>query len=574
MAAEANIDHIAGKMRKSILGVLLVTVLLATAATFFGAQRYFERLELQTASVRLVLYLRSLNEALLQHQHLPFILAQDPRYSDELDPSSVDPKTNGRLRSLAEQANLEAIYLMDSSGLVLAASNSDELHTFLGQNYGFRPYFQDALQGQRSDYFAIGATSGRPGYFVAEPVIFANGTHKGVAAIKLDVSKLQRSWESSKETVIAINKDGIVVLASNPKWLYRPINQLGPDERNAILESRQFGALTLEPLDWSEIDPNRVTLDGNDFLIASGTADWREWTVLYLQPEKAILRKTLLATAIFGSIITCLVGFATFLRSRRIEVALAASELRSGELTEANERLELAQAELARSGKLAALGHLAASVTHELGQPISAFRNHLTAAEIGNEISSPKTLANLNNLVNRMESITGQFRYFARARADEKTDVKLLTILEEAEGLLKTEIQTAGITVTRGNPFPQIEVNARQVQLEQAFTNLFKNAIHAVANVAAPQIAINVTQDEKNVMISVADNGPGLASATLADLQEPFFSTKPSGVGMGLGLAITTEIIKDHGGTLALGNPEIGAEFVVTLPLSRSGDAA
>ena len=66
--------------------------------------------------------------------------------------------------------------------------------------------------------------------------------------------------------------------------------------------------------------------------------------------------------------------------------------------------------------------------------------------------------------------------------------------------------------------------------------------------------------------IEVADNGHGLADADLTDLQEPFFSTKPSGVGMGLGLAIATEIIKDHGGTLTLGDASEGATFVVSLP--------
>jgi two-component system C4-dicarboxylate transport sensor histidine kinase DctB len=55
-------------------------------------------------------------------------------------------------------------------------------------------------------------------------------------------------------------------------------------------------------------------------------------------------------------------------------------------------------------------------------------------------------------------------------------------------------------------------------------------------------------------------------------MQEPFFSTKPSGVGMGLGLAITTEIIKDHGGSLTIGSVEKGAEFIVTLPLANNGD--
>jgi len=343
------------------------------------------------------------------------------------------------------------------------------------------------------------------------------------------VSELQRSWESDSETVVAINEDNIVVLASNPDWLYRPVNDLDPTSRDLILESRQFGNETLKPLNWERYGDNRVAFGGTNYLLASRSSDWRNWTVHYLQPESIILRQTLLATAVFGSIITFLLGFATFLRSRRIEIAYTASERRRTELVEANQRLEEAQVELARSGKLAALGHLAASVTHELGQPISAFRNHLAAAEIGNEITSPKTAQNLNKLVDRMEAITRQFKFFARGREDKKTNVSLANVLQEVENLLKADIEAA----------------------EQALINLVNNAIHAVGNTDTPKITINIITKSDIVEIHVTDNGLGLANATLTDLQEPFFSTKPSGVGMGLGLAIATEIIKDHGGDLA-----------------------
>ncbi|MEH6836406.1 MULTISPECIES: sensor histidine kinase [Falsihalocynthiibacter] len=571
MPTEIDIERAPRRMRKRVLGVLLFTVLLATAATFFGAQHYFERLEGETAMNRMALYQRALNETLRQHQHLPFVLASDPRYAQALQPNFVTPETNERLQRLASEAKLEAIYLMDATGRVVATSNADKPHSFLGQNYGFRPYFQSALQGERSDYFAIGATSGRPGYFVAEPVSFASNTQKGVIAIKLDVSELQRSWESDSETVVAINEDNIVVLASNPDWLYRPVSTLDSKVRMAILESRQFGNEQLQSLDWMPIGTDRVRLEGTDYLLASGTSEWRNWTVHYLHPQSIILRETLLTTAFFGSIITFLLGFATFLRSRRIELAYAASERRRTELIETNRRLEHAQTELARNAKLAALGHLAASVTHELGQPISAFRNHLAAAEIGNEITSPQTAANLNKLVDRMEAVTAQFKFFARGRGDKKTKVNLATVFEEVENLLQAELLEGHINFQTAHLPSPIYIHAHQIQLEQALVNLVKNAIHAVEDKPKPMIKIDVSTNRGVLKIHVTDNGPGLANATLTDLQEPFFSTKPSGIGMGLGLAIATEIIKDHGGELALGDVQDGATFIVTLSFDANG---
>lgn len=570
---ESDVGGQKRRMRKSILSLLIATVVLATLAVSFGAYRYFERLETLAASNRMEFYLRSLNEAFRQHQHLPFVLARDPRYSDTLDPEDIDPDLNARLRQLAEEAKLEAIYLMDDTGVVLAASNAGLPNSFLGQNYGFRPYFTEALAGQRSDYFAIGATSGRPGYFVAEPVSYASGAQKGVIAIKLDVSELQRSWESGADTVVAINEDNIIVLASNPDWLYRPIRELEPQVRQRILESRQFENELPPPLQWTAKTDTRIVVEGIGYIVAIGQADWRGWSVYHLQPESVVAKQTIVITVLFGSIIALLVGFATFLRSRRIALAYAASERQRVALTNTNLKLEKAQADLARSAKLSALGQLAASVTHELGQPISAFRNHLTAAEINGEITSPSTARSLTNLVDRMESITKQFRYFARGRTSDKLRVDLADVLGEVLNLLRADFKAAGVVLRVSPPVPPVEVKANKVLLEQALTNLLTNALHAVENEPDPEVSVEVTSGDGHTELRISDNGPGLGGVSLADIQEPFFSTKPSGIGMGLGLAITTEIIKDHGGELTLGSTAKGAEFIVRLPVLLNGDA-
>ncbi|WP_108839405.1 ATP-binding protein [Tateyamaria sp. Alg231-49] len=554
------------RMRRGVLGVLILTVALATLLVFMVSQRYFERVEAQTAANRSVLYLRSVNEMFRQHQHLPFVIASDPRNSTALGKPEEEPFTSARLKEITQQAKLEAIYLMDAKGLVVASSNAGEPQSFLGQNYGFRPYFQNALKGQRSDYFAIGATSGRPGYFVAEPIMVNGDAPQGVMAIKIDVSGLQRFWESNSETVVAVDENNIVVLASDPSWLYRPIGILDTDVRQRIMNSRQFGVETLAPLPWEAKPAGRALVDGRAYLANAVQSDWREWTVYYLHPQSLILRQTLIATALFSSAIAMLVGFSTYLRSRRIALAYQVSERQRNALVTTNHQLEVAQTELARSSKMAALGNIAASVTHELGQPISAFKNHLAAAEIGNEITSPATAANLNKLVNRMESITQQFKFFVRGRQEDKKAVRLSLIINETTALLSDDLSRQKITLECADIDPAIYLYGNQVQLEQVFTNLMKNAIQAVADTLNPVIHVTLSETGDQVEIRIFDNGPGLEGANLSDLQEPFFSTKPSGVGMGLGLAIATQIIHDHEGTLRLGSVDQGAEFIVTLP--------
>ena len=122
MQTKPDIEQMPRRMRKGVLGVLFFTVVLSTVATFFAAQHYFEVLESEAASNRAAQFQRTLNETLRQHQHLPFVLASDPRYARALQPNSVDPKINDRLRRLANEAKLEAIYLMNAAGHVLALS--------------------------------------------------------------------------------------------------------------------------------------------------------------------------------------------------------------------------------------------------------------------------------------------------------------------------------------------------------------------------------------------------------------------------------------------------------------------
>ncbi len=552
------------KIRTRIVAMLVATVLLATTATFFGAMQYFERSARADADNQLALYLRSLNEALKQHQHLPYILAENEalvRAVEGGNPEALNPM----LADFAQAAGLEAIYVMDPGGTVTAASNAGTPQSFLGQNYRFRPYFQEALAGQQSDYFAIGATTGRPGYFVAVPLSNASGARLGAVVIKLDVSELQAAWEERGEPVLAVNAQGITVLSADPDWLYRATTELMPIERELITNERQFGNQPLEPFGWQILGDKTVSVSGERYLLASDTADFQGWTVHYLTPRADIRQQTILTTAFAGAIVTVLIGFATFLRSQRIETALEASQLHRKELIATNAQLLKAQEELARTAKLAALGQLAASVTHELGQPISALKNHLAAAEMGNEITSPTTAANLRQLAERMESISSELRFFARGRTSVAETFDLAEAIKQALELLFHDMR--GVSVDLQLPRGPVQITARRIEIEQALVNLIRNGLQAAKETALPAVEISLVTRNGDRIVSVADNGAGLGDAILADLQEPFYSTKPSGVGMGLGLAITTEILRAHGGALnAVSRSDGGAVFEMTVP--------
>ncbi len=554
--------------RPSVAIMLISITAIAIGLLFFVSLTYFKSLDREAAQTRLLLYKRSLNDTIERYQHLPFVLARDPLVSGALSGSTVDA-LNPRLASFAREAGLEAIYLMDRSGLVVAASNFDKEQTFVGQNYGFRPYFKQAISGIRGNYFGVGVTTGRPGYFVSEPVRNGADAIIGVIAIKLDASELQQTWENGGENVLASNPDGIVVLASNRDWLFRTIEPVSPARLTAIRQSKQFGAIAVEPLAWSRPDGASVELGERTYIYAGSQSDHLDWQLHYLLSEARAYERAWLATIVFGSAISLLVGFAAYQRSKRIQAALLTSQSDRDQLREANRRLEKAHSELARSSKLAALGQISASVVHELGQPISAFRNYLTAEELVNNGISHPTLAKLNAVAARMENITRQLRFFTKP-GDEKIErVMLGDVLSGCMELMQHDFELANVRVRQHIAEPDLAVMGNRLRLEQVLVNLMQNGLYALQEASGDCLTISVSRSEDEVAIAVEDNGSGFGERQLNQLQEPFHTTRASGDGMGLGLSIASGIIKEHDGTLSAQSlPGGGAVFTIHLPIA------
>lgn len=564
----------------------LLTCLCATAL-FWASHSYFKSQELEKAAARLTLY-RSTVAATLEHfTHLPFLLSQDSVVIETV--KGGDTSTlNKRLARFAQSAGIDAIYLMNAEGLTISSSNARSPNSFVGQNYAFRPYFQAALNGELGEFYGIGATTGIPGYFYAMAVRPERAENKGVIAIKLDLSVLQDSWQASGERIILSNSDGVVLLASNPNWRYRTLEILAPDQRERILSARQFAEERLTPLDWTPNLRNQtVNIEGERYLYLRTSDLPNSWSLHLLAPDDVAVTRAWLTTgtmALFGGAL--LLGW-QMRRVRKIGAALVQSENEEATLRSANERLAVeieerrtaernlkkTQAELERAGRLAALGQLASSVTHELGQPIAAMRNQLAAAEMS---SGPSGLgAKMQELVARMEDITRQLKFFSRKGRDQFDDIDLEQVVSEALNLLTSNIEAVAAQITFNPPDASIRLYGNKLRLEQVMTNLVRNALDAVEGCESRQIAIGLGETEDMIWFEVSDTGQGLGGQTLDDLREPFATTKESGKGMGLGLTISAGIVSDHGGVLsAKDREEGGAIFRVEFPKTPEGSAS
>jgi two-component system C4-dicarboxylate transport sensor histidine kinase DctB len=263
---------------------------------------------------------------------------------------------------------------------------------------------------------------------------------------------------------------------------------------------------------------------------------------------------------------------------------LARSEEEEAKLRDANERLAIeiddrktaerslkrTQSELERASRLAALGQLSASVTHELGQPIAAMRNHLVAAEISSS-GEAKLPQKIGSLVDRMEGITRQLRFFARSENEAFDDVDLCTSVNAALSLVAPNIEQGRVKISFDAPPSPVFIRGSALRIEQVITNLLRNAIDATDEADAPEIHVAIMASDDEAVLEIQDNGHGLGEATLAELQEPFVTTKESGRGMGLGLAISTSIVKDHDGKMTARNRDGGGTiFCVTFPIASA----
>lgn len=566
----------------------LILSILATLATAIvvnlWAYRTFVTQEMAQSEGQLSLYRSTVFAELERHSHLTHILARDTFVTEAISGGHTGV-VNARFEEFAEKSGLDAIYLIGTTGFTIAASNHASPSSFIGQNYAFRPYFKTALSGEQGRFYAIGTTTGQPGYFIADAVYDGTGAIGGVIAIKKSFTNLEESWRKAGQQVVLANQDGVILLASDVAWRYRALAPLSTQRRAVIRASRQFPGQELAPLDWRQQSDGRAVIAGEQRLHLVADDLPNGWQLHYFASDDRAVARSWLATALVVVLAGALMIVVQVQRARRIDRALKRAEQEEMQLRVSNsqlanevaeriaaeQQLKTAQNELERTSRLAALGELSASVTHELGQPIAAMRNHLAAAEI-NPARSGALSGEITALVARMEAITRQLKFFATPGSDPFEEFDLLPALQAAVTLLAPNIDATGVTVQwdAAAQAPPAMTRGNRLRIEQVMTNILRNACDSVEDVPSPQLDLRLGQTDNDVWFEVADNGHGLAGASLVNLQEPFVTTRESGRGMGLGLAISANIIKDHGGTMsAQDRPSGGAVFRITLPRAQ-----
>jgi signal transduction histidine kinase len=273
-------------------------------------------------------------------------------------------------------------------------------------------------------------------------------------------------------------------------------------------------------------------------------------------------------------------GF-TALLSDWLRRAIARKNQVEAELRLREEQLQRHQIELTHVARLSTMGEMAASLAHELNQPLHAVKNYargsvrrlLKKDEKDEELLS--ALWQISEEANRAAEIIRRVRGFVRKRDPQVSKVSVNGLVEEVVLLSKSEIRRrhAAVIVDLAPDLPAIVGDP--IQLEQVMLNLVRNGLEAMDEVPEPNgdrpLRIKTGRlGDDHVQVSVQDRGKGIGENDLEKVFEPFFTTKPEGLGMGL--AISRSIVQTHGGRLwAAANRDQGCTFHFTLPTGGIG---
>lgn len=631
----SRLDFVALARRRLIgmAGIALV-LLLAGFAGYQIAEAFGMRALRAEAQHRLDLLAGAIDSEVTQVTHIPGVLALNADVLDLLR----QPRGERRARQAVVNRYLErlsaqyvdslAVFVMDVSGRVLASSDWILSDNLLDADLSRRPYFRAAINGAPYRQYAVDGVRDEPGFFFAQPIRDETQDWKivGVAVLKAGIRGIERGWLASDAPALIADGNGVVLLSAPPEWRYSTLQPLPGEQVTELIKAqfdgRQLGVMSLgidvdktgtgEVIEFSGRAAESATLAarGKRFLVMSRNLPGTAWNLLVLSSVRPVRSQAIAYAALAMAATALLILWWMYLRQRRrvLEARLGAQALleaanrdleekvatRTADLTRTVESLEAAvverlnaeqtlraaQEELVQAGKLAVLGQLATGITHELNQPLGAVRtltgNAIEFMRRGESETAEKNLRIVCNLADQMGGIITPLKTFARKSPAIPARVDVAHAVGNALFLLDQSLRRAGVRVDNRCMAGESYSWCDQNRLQQVLINLIGNAADAMNESSERVLEIEAkARADGRVELSVADTGCGLPEDVLNRLFEPFFTTKGSGEGLGLGLAISRDIVRDFGGELVAENRTGGgACFLIVLPADNGLRAA
>ncbi|MFV2001555.1 MAG: ATP-binding protein [Paracoccaceae bacterium] len=557
--------------RIGVLAVTVIGVVVVISTNQWLTGRFTETTR-NRAELRQALYSGNLMSELQRNSVVPLLLSRDPNLIKALTFDEYSQSTQ-RLLSYVEELGSAALILLDETGRVVAATDRN----IMGTNYKPSPYFIEAVRSNDTIFTSFRNDKGAFVFNYSRRMEF-DGETIGVIVVEADLRQFEKSWAGISDAVFVSDSEGVIVLATEPRW--RGLSEV--EALQARSAPTAISRAIRATADWTAL-PVDAYVQGQAVMRVENRIPFRGWRMATFTPYASVRERVngVLAIEIMG--FALLLAIAFYFASRRARALSVFFQRESAELRQLNEalqreiserkraerNLEVAEQTLAQSSKLAALGEMSAAVSHELNQPLAAMKTYLAGARLLLQRKRPdealSSFQRVDDLIERMGSITRQLKSYARKGGDTFEPIDIREAFSSALSMMEPQLKQQKVVITRSVPRGAVMVMADRVRLEQVIINLLRNALDAIKTSDDPTIEIMISAGE-TATLTVRDNGHGIVD--LDSLFEPFYTTKAAGDGVGLGLAISSGIVNDLGGRMTARNGrDGGAVFEVKLPI-------
>ena len=549
-----------------LFGIIIIVI------TNFALTSRFSQETTKQANLRLQLYANSINFEIERSRFLTLLLANDERLIKLIINDRKMKPLVDNFFDAPDYANQQVTLINQYGNIIYTNSASEIEKEYINK-------IQERLKLKEADpilsTFITNEVKNR--FFFSKMIDTGERPNKYII-IEISLNDLKSSWENASEAVI-IKDNNNLLLSSKPVWLSEKLTDTLESDSGNLLRS----VPTLSDL---ETLPVRAFLIKDTLLKLETKLKFTNWNIIYYTTYAPVREKVNGIIALEITALAVLLTLIFYFLSRRARIQSLVILEESNKLRNMNTRLQnevnqrekaeqnlkVAEQTLAQTSKLAALGEMSAAVSHELNQPLAAMKTYLAGAKLLIDRSRPtealSSFRRLDDLIERMNSITKQLKSYSRKSSEVLTDVDLKIAIANALNIMSPQLNLAKIEYSQDLTEAPAIVLGDQIRIEQVLINLIRNSLDATSNTPEPQLELNLIT-ANNAIISIKDNGSGIED--LESLFEPFYTTKKPGDGVGLGLAISSGIIKDLGGRLVAKNNETkGATFEIYLPLKNN----
>jgi len=552
------------------LSVLFVVLLVATNSFF--TSKYLNDIK-QEGEIRLTQNERNIVSELQKNSVIPQFLVRDQSIWNALLSNNFSSLPQ-MFFEFIDEISIESITLMDRTGQIVAVAGKENLNV----NSSNKIIFNTAISTNDTVMNIIEKNENEFGFFYSRK-IENDQRVLGVLSIEVDLKKFENSWKSAGERIFISNGEGKIVLATEPTWKGLSEDLAWKNQNSKNIIKRGYSVAK----GWVDSNESAQYFNDSSFVRFNKNIPILNWKISSFENYSGVRERvnTILALEILIFLLLLVLSLYSLNRKKILRLNLFEEE--TIKLRELNKKLETEMEQrkrveknllaveqtLEQHSKLAALGEMSAAISHELNQPLAAMKTYLAGASLLLKRNRPQetvaALMRIDGLIHRMGEITKQLKSFARKNTESFVPLNFNDAILEAMSIMEPQLKQSGIKIDTNIPSEPVLIVGDQQRLEQVIINLIRNAIDALDDTELPSITISLYKNN-SVRFSIRDNGKGINN--LEKLFEPFQTSKDPGKGLGLGLAISSNIISELGGSLSGENlTPTGAEFTIKLPL-------